>query len=839
MATAQVHHGGRLSHLYGPKRRDPAVQLKKVLQGDNVLSKDGPFSKCRTRWSTTYSADYWNFLLRWSIHPTWTSHKQNATNLRLDRHDRDVKTKNASLVQESYTDKGPYQPHYAREDRACNIPDFNKDFRSKEEDNNNTTYTKVHCTKALEHFQKTHRGLHGEQLRRRQQTTAYLLKTHFNLGLDGDSHFNTETEASYQTSAKPRRRGKSARTKSARRAGGTTPPECGTTNITAGETKKQSPGEGKKKHHRPGSRVPSGRRLKPVHPAGIVTKVLKDYSHVIPRPRDETCAVPDSSCSPALQLRTAMRTEACRLSRLPPQPSSTDLLTAFSQYHSDGSGFLPRADLLKACVTLFGRGFTDEDLDRLLWDDCVTEAGTVDYVKFLTHLTALWSRLKPDGTYVSLQRADYRPLGGEERRDVEVDRMVCKFDRFRNKSDSLRRQWRPNQPDAAEESDFVLGYNRDQVLSLYGKDFPKFPARGTLGCQHSHAPPDAQMWDVMHRQPGLGLSTTSYDNTLRSWLTPSVVSEKLQKKRDFRSKMKDLMESVSVGMSSDKDDNADDLKRSIMGADYKTPPPEFMVSPVGPPVCKYPFLDFNYRQGDKNYMSSEHHGSYQPAPGDEYTVEKMQQRQALVSGRVEDCRKTHFELWSGRTPGDQPGSVASSSYSWPAENGTEPPAGCVTLPSRERDPLHAVLKKAILPADPAVTGRLDKETLQRICKSLGVATDTETFQTIMNECQVGENGLVDYNEFIWRVVAVPTDEDRQGASPAASTMQVDYTPLEQRRLTSAQKRTVEKVARLQKPVPSHLFHTDPDVGPFLSTTARDFTMPGKARFGNQSQQKVN
>ncbi|XP_019643014.1 PREDICTED: uncharacterized protein LOC109484206 isoform X2 [Branchiostoma belcheri] len=76
MATAQVQHGGRLSHLYGPKRRDPAVQLKKVLQGDNVLSKDGPFSKCRTRWSTTYSADYWNFLLRWSIHPTWTSHKQ-------------------------------------------------------------------------------------------------------------------------------------------------------------------------------------------------------------------------------------------------------------------------------------------------------------------------------------------------------------------------------------------------------------------------------------------------------------------------------------------------------------------------------------------------------------------------------------------------------------------------------------------------------------------------------------------------------------------------------------------------------------------------------------------
>ena len=59
MATAQVHHGGRLSHLYGSKRRDPAVKLKKVLQADNVLSKDGPFSKCRTRWSTTYSADYW------------------------------------------------------------------------------------------------------------------------------------------------------------------------------------------------------------------------------------------------------------------------------------------------------------------------------------------------------------------------------------------------------------------------------------------------------------------------------------------------------------------------------------------------------------------------------------------------------------------------------------------------------------------------------------------------------------------------------------------------------------------------------------------------------------
>ncbi|XP_035696908.1 uncharacterized protein LOC118430267 isoform X3 [Branchiostoma floridae] len=83
MATAQVHHGGRLSHLYGAKRRDPAVKLQKVLQADNVLSKDGPFSKCRTRWSTTYSADYWNFLLRWSIHPTWTSHKQNETHFQL------------------------------------------------------------------------------------------------------------------------------------------------------------------------------------------------------------------------------------------------------------------------------------------------------------------------------------------------------------------------------------------------------------------------------------------------------------------------------------------------------------------------------------------------------------------------------------------------------------------------------------------------------------------------------------------------------------------------------------------------------------------------------------
>ncbi|CAH1263795.1 Hypp2769 [Branchiostoma lanceolatum] len=830
MATAQVHHGGRLSHLYGPKRRDTAVKLKKVLQGDNVLSKDGPFAftKCRSKFSTTYSADYWNFLLRWSIHPSWTSHKQNATNLRLERHDRDVNTKNRSLVQESYTNKGPYQPHYAREDRTCNIPDFNKDFRSKEADSNNTSYAKAYSAKTLERFQKTHKGLYGEQLRRRQQKTAYLRKTHFNLGLDCDSHFNTETEASYQTSAKPRRRGKSARAKSARRNGGTAPPERGTTNTTAGETNKQSPGEGKKKHHRPSSRVPSGRRLKPVHPAGIVTKVYKDYSHVIPRPRDETCAVPDRSCNPAMLLRSAMRTEACRLSRLPPDPNSTDMLKAFTQYDKDGSGFITRADLLKACVQMFGRGFTEEDLGRLLWDDCVTEAGTVDYVLFVTHLTALWSRLKPDGTYVSLQRADYRPLGGEERRDTEVDRMVCKFDRFRNKSDSLRRQWRPDQPDEAEESDFVLGYNRDQVLSLYGKDFPKFRARDMLGCQHSHAPPDAQMWDVMHRQPGLGLSTTSYDSTLRSWLTPRVASEKLQKKRDFRNKMKDLMDTASVGMGCDKDDNADDLKRSIMGADYKTPPPEFMVSPVGPPVSKYPFLDFNYRQGDKNYMSSEHHGSYQPAPGDEYAVEKLQQRHELVSGRVEDCRKTHFELWSaGESPGDQPGSVASSSYSWPTENGSEPPAGRVTLPSRERDPLHAVLKKAILPADPAVTGRLDKETLQCICKSLEVATDTDNFQTIMKECQVGEKGLVDYNEFIWRLVAVPTDKDRQGASPAASTMQGDYTPLEQRRLTSAQKRTVEKVAKLQKPVPSHLFHTDPDVGPFLSTTSRDFTTPGK------------
>ncbi|XP_019643013.1 PREDICTED: uncharacterized protein LOC109484206 isoform X1 [Branchiostoma belcheri] len=124
MATAQVQHGGRLSHLYGPKRRDPAVQLKKVLQGDNVLSKDGPFSKCRTRWSTTYSADYWNFLLRWSIHPTWTSHKQNETHFQLGSDSMKPVTSAAS---EFFRRPGRQPPPF--DPGAGNsIPDMNPQF---------------------------------------------------------------------------------------------------------------------------------------------------------------------------------------------------------------------------------------------------------------------------------------------------------------------------------------------------------------------------------------------------------------------------------------------------------------------------------------------------------------------------------------------------------------------------------------------------------------------------------------------------------------------------------------------------------------------------------------
>ncbi|XP_035696891.1 uncharacterized protein LOC118430267 isoform X1 [Branchiostoma floridae] len=173
MATAQVHHGGRLSHLYGAKRRDPAVKLQKVLQADNVLSKDGPFSKCRTRWSTTYSADYWNFLLRWSIHPTWTSHKQNETHFQLgcDR------LKPVTYAASEFSRRPGRQPPPFDPGAGNSIPDMNPQFNRDKQLETSVYKTSFTGADAKE------KDLSSEALFR-ENWNKYQRKTHFQFGDD-------------------------------------------------------------------------------------------------------------------------------------------------------------------------------------------------------------------------------------------------------------------------------------------------------------------------------------------------------------------------------------------------------------------------------------------------------------------------------------------------------------------------------------------------------------------------------------------------------------------------------------------------------------------------------
>lgn len=141
------------------------------------------------------------------------------------------------------------------------------------------------------------------------------------------------------------------------------------------------------------------------------------------------------------------------------------------------------------------------------------------------------------------------------------------------------------------------------------------------------------------------------------------------------------------------------------------------------------------------------------------------------------------------------------------------------------------LRKAFLDFDTSLSGRISIEDLKSVLAKLGIDMEEKTLGKLIEMCDAGRTGFVDYEEFSKYLTKDALIS--LGNKPSeTSVMKTDFCSPEQRRLSSAQLRTIEmakKIAPMK--VNSHYFHEHHSGAPRLSTTAQDFVRPDR-RPGN-------
>ncbi|XP_022787164.1 uncharacterized protein LOC111327286 [Stylophora pistillata] len=315
-------------------------------------------------------------------------------------------------------------------------------------------------------------------------------------------------------------------------------------------------------------------------------------------------------------------------------------------------------------------------------------------------------------------------------------------------------------------------------------------------------------------------------------------------------------------LSCDVQRHAGDRQASMTGSGYLHPPKDHpYLSPQRELKSRYQYLDSDGALLRAPEWPSPSETKEEFIPFEELVTgsgaAKLMQNKVDCQERITDNRKTHFQFGSDDDPKhtEQHDQFVSSLHLDPALPAEKKARTQILLcPPKVRkhfaffaclmesteiteqgrfgvsEPLLqdkvAIIQHQMQQLNQQRSGRISTDDLKSVLAKLGLDMEEKTLEKLLDMCD-RSTGLVDYQKFVKYMTKVSLISS--GNKPSTtSVMRVDFCPPEQRRLTSAQLRTIEMSKKISPvTVNSHYFHKYNSGAPRLSTTAQDFVQPDR------------
>lgn len=431
----------------------------------------------------------------------------------------------------------------------------------------------------------------------------------------------------------------------------------------------------------------------------------------------------------------------------------------------------------------------------------------------------------------------------------------------------------PSHPYYQRSTHFVLGTNTDDRSSLHQKDF--ILSKRECLIKPPAAPPPISSKVL----PNLEDCRPSCSTNTADFTDHKIQVTQISQGRAAETKLNRARHNtLAVVLSCDAQCHAGDRQASMTGSGYLHPPKDHSyLSPQREQNSRYRYLDSDGALLRAPEWPSPSETKEEFIPIEELAMgngaAKLKQKKDDCLERITDNRKTHFQFGSDNkhkhteqhdqfllslqldpalpAAGKSEGPEQKYSHVYPSETTQQgrhrvseplPQDKVATIQQQmlqlnqqrfynSGDTMNIHLRKAFLDFDTSLSGRISIEDLKSVLAKLGIDMEEKTLGKLIEMCDAGRTGFVDYEEFSKYLTKDALIS--LGNKPSkTSVMKTDFCSPEQRRLSSAQLRTIEMAKKIAPTkVNSHYFHEHHSGAPRLSTTAQDFVRPDR-RPGN-------
>ncbi|KAI6657508.1 hypothetical protein LOD99_254 [Oopsacas minuta] len=555
-------------------------------------------------------------------------------------------------------------------------------------------------------------------------------------------------------------------------------------------------------------------------------------------------------------LRSYLLSENYQQFQNPRDPTSVNVLSAFSKYDTDKSGYITIDSLRQICDDI-SSPITDTEIDLLIKECSPLGDGRIDYVGFAKYLLAEHIPLDIEGTYESTTQDNFSPIPSEVKNQFTS--------RPRSGKPTLANQPKTTEP-IIDDSDidwsnkfgtnfqtgthFEFGNFRERPKSVYQQDINCEDRSTRPSCPIAVPLPDSKIFpsDKSLRPQTTNRSVFKAPLSGDVDLTPNKQDTSINRGRD-------RMDSVVLS------DGLQQLSLTETQLNFNIPKnPEHSSSLAPPPtsvqmLSQQPAME---RPEEYTIKQTEAQRTFRsPQSLDKDIIQRQRAETARTNSRLKDNRKTHFEFGSSCSPNAS--EMTCQFMGYPPDYNTAP-AGASNLPTshfsvfpREktnnssaddtlilenklkraasakhvnpRDPVNLNLRKAFLEFDKDLGGRIAPQDIVDICYQQGINITEKDLQDLMDRCDHDKDGMIDYHDFSQFLTTQHNAFQRQ-ENTSESTTKRDFNPIEDRHISEQKERINAEVKKRYTPsAASHYFHMDHERKPTISATRQHFQHP--------------
>ncbi|KAL5463772.1 hypothetical protein EMCRGX_G032706 [Ephydatia muelleri] len=491
-------------------------------------------------------------------------------------------------------------------------------------------------------------------------------------------------------------------------------------------------------------------------------------------------------------------------------PTSINMLQAFLNYDKTRSGSFSVPELRAVCQEL-GIQISTKELEDLLRECDINKDGRIDYMEFITYLTA------------------HKDLHEEEPSVAQKGHLTGE---------------KNNEASYQTATHFRFGNGKHLPSSVYSNEFK--PLGQAAQRVHAHRPASG---GVMQEYPVFPTGTSITSQHYSAYNVPSE-AERLRGGRENKSK-----QSVSgVVLNSNKSPN-ESFQSSVTRSTFtpKRPSCYRVPEPALPLVT-----DFHHLESDRALLhppagprKSEVQESYRHSVSKEEGMEMSRKSLTDRKSRISDNKQAHFHLgfdnekrltenmaeFSPRKPIDPSLPAAGKSNGLAAKHSvmalgpSEKVDGLQDLIQQKtflrninpRDPVNMNLRRAFLEYDKDLSGSISKDELLSVCSAINIDVDDKEIQDLIMKCDKRGNGQIDYHEFALHLMRHNNSKPSTEEMPSTTTRR-DFKHPQDQRLTPMQKLVWEQEAKRHVPLLPVVLHQGYTM-PHTTITRSDFIAP--------------